>query len=121
MSDSPKPKRNTSQKGAWGEALATAWLIERGYEVYAGLGNPSCDFVTYKDGVFRRVEVKAASKRTTGAKGYHLGGVRREKFDELLVVLPDGSVLDSIDPERTSPCGGLWIPEYLTLNGEADA
>lgn len=91
---------NTSQRGAWAEAIASAHLLQQGYEVFQGIGNASCDILALKDGVAERVEVKAAthSPGSTNRPSIWVGD--RAKFDKLLVVMPDGEVLENPTRDR---------------------
>lgn len=81
---------NTSQTGTWSELLSAAWLMERGYQVYMGLGNTTCDLIAVDiTGASLRVEVKKAS----AAKNRYVVTVNRPgAYDLLLVVFPDGTV-----------------------------
>lgn len=91
---------STTARGNWGEALATAWLIEAGYEVFAAVGGRnSCDLVALKAGVLHRVEVKVGTPSPTSRKPWTCSGVDPSKFDLLLIVLPDGQVL--VDPPES--------------------
>lgn len=120
MPSSARPFNSNTQKGAWGESIAAAWLIANGYEVYIGLGCASCDIIADKSGKLYRVEVKAASTRNDGVDRYQIGSVNPDKFDMLLVVMPDGSVVQSIDIAVISKSGSVcfvWPDCALTLNG----
>lgn len=95
---------HTHLRGCWGEAQAIAWLSHRGYEVYVGFGNTSADLVAVRDGEIARVEVKSLTVRPEGGKPF-MTGVKPEKFDMLLGVLPDGTIL--VNPTRAEVYGGL--------------
>jgi len=85
-----------AQRGNWAESIAAAWLIENGYEIFRGDGRASADFVALRDGICQRVEVKAATHTRDGGKRRKtpcIKDVHPEKFDMLMVVLDDCSVL----------------------------
>lgn len=87
-----------------------AWLLGRGYEVFLGVGLTSCDMVVLTPGGPRRIEVKKATPVTTRIRGierYCVANVQPEKFDDLLVVLPVGTVV--LNPTRAQMDG---IPPY---------
>lgn len=52
---------NASAKGAWGESLVCANLLERGYEVFRSIspGSP-CDLIAMRGDLLLRVEVRCA-------------------------------------------------------------
>lgn len=49
--------------GASRELAVAADLARRGFEVFLGHGNLSCDMVAYKFGIFVKIEVKGGSER----------------------------------------------------------
>jgi len=78
-------------EGAAREAIATADLLRRGFEVYgAACGNSSFDLVAYKHGHLLRVEVKGRKKapRGTGPVGSVSKSSKLDchKFDILAVI-----------------------------------
>lgn len=82
--------------GTWAEMLAMAWLLGRGYEVFLGVGATSCDLVALTGRGARRIEVKKASRtRRSASTGiqYAIAKADPNKFDDLLVVLPDGTAM----------------------------
>lgn len=95
----------SSQRGAWGEAVAAAWLMEHGYEVFQGLGNTSVDFVALRDGKAYRVEVKTCLNTKPGVKP-GISGVFPERFDILLVVLGPGHILANPTPDEVAGAHG---------------
>jgi hypothetical protein len=103
-----------NQRGTWAELLAASWLIQNGHEVFIGFGNTSCDLMAIKDGVVRRVEVKAVSpmKSESGGKVGAVAGCRPDKYDWLLVVHRDGRVTDSVDDIYT---GGIPMQAVAPL------
>jgi len=103
------------QVGAIGEALAVAWLLMHGFEVYTQFGEGVFDLVAYDPVESRliRVEVKTGkirhSKRNGTEKIYWTVREGQEAHvDMLLVTVPDGRVWDATglenpivgDPER---------------------
>ena len=78
-------------EGAAREAIATADLLRKGFEVYgAACGNSSFDLVAYKHGHLLRVEVKGRKKSPRGTGP--IGSVSKSskldcrKFDILAVI-----------------------------------
>lgn len=87
------------QRGRWAEAIAIAWLIQKGYQVFPGFsGNESCDMIALKGAEVLRVEVKCASEYTKAVK-YSVMVKDFGLFDTLLVVTPDGEVLQDPSPK----------------------
>ena len=82
-------------KGAEREAVASADLMRRGFEVFRAMGNFSCDLLAQKNGHILRVEVKGYKERgyriPTGpigcvcSKGGHTANSTR--FDILITVV----------------------------------
>ena len=92
------------QRGAWAEAIAAAWLIERGWEVFSGLsGQESCDMVAlnHTTGEMVRVEVKAGTPNPTNDK-LAISVKHPEAYDVLLVVAPSGEVIKAAPGERVT-------------------
>lgn len=111
MSDIREAAVSSSQKGAWGESLASAWLIMREYEVFVGMGNPSCDLVAIREGVVYRVEVKVAYTHKDRSNGWYLvSSVKPDKFDILLIVFPDGKVVESSEIGLEIRHGSITFP-----------
>jgi Holliday junction resolvase-like predicted endonuclease len=109
-------KVKKKQRGDWSEVLAVAWLMERGYEVYAPFGEGLIDLIAYETEIrtMIRVEVKTAQPHVT--KGGELRfywrqrDVQMEHVDMLLVVTHDGTVIDATG--ITSPISSsLLVPE----------
>lgn len=101
--------KNNGARGNWGEAVAAAWLLRQGYELFKGWGNTSCDFIAARDGELIRVEVKIASITKYGRKV--VTAVRHGTFDWLLVVTPDGDILLNPDPSEVYGTSGLTKTE----------
>ena len=59
---------NNLQVGQWGEHVAAAWFIKKGYDVYwpKSSANKSVDFIVEKDGETHRVQVKASTYMESG-------------------------------------------------------
>lgn len=93
------------QRGAWGEAVASAWLMQHGYEVFQGIGSTSCDFIALRDGQMYRVEVKTCLHTKPGVKP-GISGVYPERFDILLVVLGADRVLMNPTPDEVAGAYG---------------
>ena len=56
-------KREHLLKGAEREAVASADLMHKGFEVFRAMGNFSCDLLAQRDGHILRVEVKGLKNR----------------------------------------------------------
>lgn len=107
-------RRTPLETGVWGEALAIAWLADRGYEVFCGFGNTSCDFLALRDGLVTRVEAKVS--HGFRAK-MHVNSIDPAKFDLLLVVRgSDGMVFPNpgIDIATGVPCEHHLLDEMPT-------
>lgn len=88
---------NTTTRGTLSEARASVWLMERGWQVYLGWGNTSCDIVALRGSEVVRVEVKTAAVSTKEGR-WVVAGCKPEMYDTLLVVYPDGIV--EADPPK---------------------
>ncbi len=55
----------STQLGTIGEATVKLYFLKRGFEVYTGDDNTSCDFLTLNPatGIMKRVEVKTTRRR----------------------------------------------------------
>src|ERR1017187_5285102 len=79
------------REGAAREAVVTADLLRRGFDVFsAACGNPPFDLVAYKSGIMLRVEVKGSNTRVprSGPVGStsRASKVDCRKFDVLAAV-----------------------------------
>lgn len=87
---------HTGDIGAWGEALATAYLIEHGYEVFrAACHQASCDLIALKQPIALRVEVKT----------HRAHGTREGRYDLLIEVLSPSEITcyDSLGKKMLQP------------------
>ncbi len=83
--------------GQWAEFTASVWLVTNGYEVFTGTGYASCDLVAVRDGKALRVEVKKATRRHE--RYWSVVGCNPALYDMLLVVTPEGEVMQDPGPD----------------------
>lgn len=78
-------------KGAHSELIASAWLIEQGYEVFRNVSQHGyIDIIAIKDGIVYKFDVKTAFKKdlNLSLKSYHI-----ENGINFLFVYRDGTCL----------------------------
>ena len=128
---------HTKDKGDLGVAKAYADLVEKGYQVLVPMTEHApFDLVAYRDGVFRRVQVKYRSASSTGVvdvafvstwsdrHGVHRRQVDKVEVDLFCVYCPDtgecyyirpqdhaSSVKLRISPSRNNQRVGVWFAE----------
>jgi len=85
-----------ANRGAWGELIASAWLMENGYQVFRNLCPVGpMDIVAFKDGAFWGIDVKIvqitmARDRIVVSNGNRLSDKQMNMGVKQLWVTPDG-------------------------------
>jgi len=114
-------RHHTKDKGDLGVLKAQVDLAEQGYTVLIPLSEHTpFDFVIYKEGAFKRVQVKyrsvyrgtiALRARSTwsDAKGTHMREVNKEEFDLYCIYCPDTDECYYLDPREFSKSVSLRV------------
>ena len=131
-------KHHTKEKGDLGVLKAQVSLYEQGYLILQPVTEHApFDLVAYKDGVFKRVQVKYKSLDKTGAltvhfrscwadkNGTHMQAVNKEEVDLYCIYCPDTDECYYLDPDDFDKSVTLRVEapknnQLLNVNFTAD-